>query len=1138
MKSLLKYVAAVALCVGLYMPDALALDAVPHGINIQGVLRNVGGEVVTGTYTMRFTIYDAVAGGNTLCQQSASISVTGGVFNTSVTCPATAFVNRTAAYLGIAVGSDAELARIPMTSVGFAIQAEHAEQADELLGPAPDLACTRPEGCVGATEVAFNYARSDTKGGPAIDVNCYGCVAGGAPGDIAAGSITSTNIGALEVKTGNIDAAAVTNAKLAGNSVYTGNIMDGQVGTLDLANNAVIGTKIASGAVGDTQLGVNWALGATKGGDAAGVTCNGCVDNNDLGVTYAAGVDASGLPMKNGAASGLNCVASPCVDAAEVTFGYAASATPGGAASNVACTDCIGSDEVQFNYAASASENGEASGLACTNCVGINDMGVNYADSASKGGPAKDLLCARTDGLPCVSTGEVDFNWATSATKGGPANNLDCVGCVASADIADGSVVNLDISGPITGSKITTATATDLGVVKIGSGIAITSGSITPDWNLVAAKSHVHDGYFENALDNLEIGDGKYITFLDPGDNPGSYQARLSESTGGSNNAAGVTLYLGTSTATPDASYFEIFAETNLTGRKHLFTAGGNAYHSGNLQFDGNLLCKAAGCVDSTHIVNESITGSDIDDGSITGADLASNLSITTTGRITADEVWAKRFVDSNASTWYVDPNLTSYLNSVRTNEVIYNTNPVYGLKNTGSGFALYTKTVDTGATGETLYMNGNTCAQIDMFNIADPLCGNKILTVHGVMHAKRMYDEDNGAYYVDPASHTRLNSLQTATAEIPRTGTSTNYISGATYAFNGAWYDANSTGYYVDPASTSIYNVIQANGFRTGSWPGDPSGGAGQFAGDGAQVYINPPASGAGDIYLRNEGANKVVFALESQVRTSLPSFRTNGQHLVINPAAGGDPNLYLNLDVGGANRLYGTTYAYSVVDLLSNTCVMDAGNTSLAYEIYSAYMSSHYMTVHQGLKVLGQGIYIEGSQYDKYGNYYPNWNNGIVVNNGRIIPAWDNSGTVGENSRRWSFMFSVNGVWTSERSTKKDIRYLNDRDMGAIGAAIQQIKPATWLYNEEVTKDQAGPDTNSMMVRNVPHIGAILDEMPALISNGGQYWFANDSVGFLLVASKYLDDKINRQNQTIRDLEDRIAVMEQVLVDAGLFQ
>ena len=91
--------------------------------------------------------------------------------------------------------------------------------------------------------------------------------------------------------------------------------------------------------------------------------------------------------------------------------------------------------------------------------------------------------------------------------------------------------------------------------------------------------------------------------------------------------------------------------------------------------------------------------------------------------------------------------------------------------------------------------------------------------------------------------------------------------------------------------------------------------------------------------------------------------------------------------------------------------------------------------------------------------------------------------------------------------------------------------------LYNHEVAAAEANESTDKMFIRNVPHIGLILDEMPEIITNGGDGWYANDSVGFLLVASKYLDDKINRQAETIRDLEDRIAIMEQAIADAGLF-
>ncbi len=1144
MKSLLKYLAAVALCVGLCMPDALAagFEAVPHSINVQGVLRNVGGEVVTGTYSMKFMIYDAVSGGSILCQNITSITVTGGVFNTVVPCPETAFINRTNAYLGISVGTDAELARIPLTSVGFAIQAEHAEKADELLGPATNVECT---GCIGASEVAFNYAASDRPGGPATEVNCSGCVSGGAPGDIAAGSITTNNIGAGQVQTGNLANDSVNNDILAENAVMTGSILDGQVTTPDLANGAVTTAKLGTNAVTEDKLGAPWARGTGPGGPAADLACttNGCVSHDEAGFNYALG------KTKGGDAAGLDCLASPCVDAGEVKFSWAAGAYAGGPATDVACTDCIGSGEVQFNYAASASENGPASNLACTGCVDDTDVFFNYAKSNSKGGDAIGLSC----GTACVSPGEVDFNFAASNAKGGPANNVACVGCVDSEKIADGSITDYDVGGPINGSKISTASTTDLGVVKIGSGILITNGAITPDYGLVAQKGHTHASYFTNGSDNLQIGDGKYIEFLDPDDNPGSYAARFTETTASNNGGAGVTLSLGATAAYPDNSYLEITATTGLTGRKHFFSAGGNAYHAGNLQFDGTLTCAAAGCVNSAHIVNNTITSSDILNGTITGSDLASNLSLTTTGTVTADTVWAKKFVDKDEAggNWFTDPYGTSVMNGIQFVDLLYKKNTSYGLKDNGTSVSLYASSIDAGAGGETLYIAKNVCGQIDVYGSA---CGANVMSVHGTLKAKALYDDDDNTYFVDPAAHTKIKTLETATSQLPATGTTTNYITGKTYAFDDIWYDNNANGYYVDPNNTSTFNVVIGTSFRTAAATlQDPSGGNGQLSGDGSSLFLIAPPNGAGDIYLRNQAANKLVFNLEGTVRTALPSIRTNGANLFINPAgaAAGDSNLYLNYDTGGANRLYGTTYANKLLDLGSETCQIDGGDTTGSggtiavggaptttgvgtrqYQVYSYYHSANRSHITEGLRVSGNGIYIEAN--DKGDGY----RDGIYVYNGRVAPRVDNTGTVGTSTHRWAYVWAVNPVLSSERSLKKNIRYLSDRDMSSIGAAIRQIKPATWLYNEEVGVDRASDkDFLNMRVRNVPHIGAVLDEMPDIITNGGEAWYANDSIGFLLVASKYLDDRITRQNLTIRDLEDRIAVMEQILVDAGLY-
>ena len=73
--------------------------------------------------------------------------------------------------------------------------------------------------------------------------------------------------------------------------------------------------------------------------------------------------------------------------------------------------------------------------------------------------------------------------------------------------------------------------------------------------------------------------------------------------------------------------------------------------------------------------------------------------------------------------------------------------------------------------------------------------------------------------------------------------------------------------------------------------------------------------------------------------------------------------------------------------------------------------------------------------------------------------------------------------------------------------------------------------------LYRTTPHWGLILDEMPAFLHHGGG-WGMNDSVGFLMVAAKYLEVENRNLKRQVADLEDRVALMEQVLVDAGLIR
>ncbi|MEY3015564.1 MAG: hypothetical protein RIT45_4299, partial [Pseudomonadota bacterium] len=132
------------------------------------------------------------------------VTVTGGRFayRIGTTKPLTAavFAALPQAWMGVAVANDPELPRQALASVPYALHAASAES----------LGC---KDCVGAQAAGFAYAGSATKGGPASDLACTGCVSvaelafdgdvdlggnslkaknGTFSGDVAAKSVTAT----------------------------------------------------------------------------------------------------------------------------------------------------------------------------------------------------------------------------------------------------------------------------------------------------------------------------------------------------------------------------------------------------------------------------------------------------------------------------------------------------------------------------------------------------------------------------------------------------------------------------------------------------------------------------------------------------------------------------------------------------------------------------------------------------------------------------------------------------------------------------------------------------------------------------------------------------------------------------------
>ena len=98
---------------------------VPDVISYQGRLTTTGGTPVPdGSYTVVFTIYDAVAGGTSKWTETQSVTTSGGLFSVplgSVAPISDTVFSGTTRYLGVKIGADPELTpRVALVSVPYA----------------------------------------------------------------------------------------------------------------------------------------------------------------------------------------------------------------------------------------------------------------------------------------------------------------------------------------------------------------------------------------------------------------------------------------------------------------------------------------------------------------------------------------------------------------------------------------------------------------------------------------------------------------------------------------------------------------------------------------------------------------------------------------------------------------------------------------------------------------------------------------------------------------------------------------------------------------------------------------------------------------------------------------------------------
>ncbi|TFG97656.1 MAG: hypothetical protein E4H13_10740, partial [Calditrichales bacterium] len=123
---------------GILLVNVFAQNNVPQIINYQGFITDKDGKSSSGDFIIKFSLYDRVAGGDPLWQETHNaVKVEGGMFNIalgSVDSTLNTYIQSGQRYLGIKVGNDPELSpRMRLASVPYSLKAEKSAHADSSM---------------------------------------------------------------------------------------------------------------------------------------------------------------------------------------------------------------------------------------------------------------------------------------------------------------------------------------------------------------------------------------------------------------------------------------------------------------------------------------------------------------------------------------------------------------------------------------------------------------------------------------------------------------------------------------------------------------------------------------------------------------------------------------------------------------------------------------------------------------------------------------------------------------------------------------------------------------------------------------------------------------------------------------------
>ncbi|MFC1637555.1 beta strand repeat-containing protein [Candidatus Margulisiibacteriota bacterium] len=628
---------SIYLMLGVFLFISQVSAAVPTKINYEGRLMDASGNALSGSYNMRFSLTSDSAGSNVVWgpESHSSVDVSNGLFSVylgSTTAITTAELTGATRYLKVEVAS-------PATST----------TNYETLTPSSQLA-----------SVAYAIIAEQANAvAPDINITTTGTVSAASfVGDGSALTGISSGVGDYSITTTKIATSAVTSEKLAGNiAVNTTGIVTASAYYGDGSNL----TGLPGG--GDINA-VTAGAGLTGGGTSGAVTLAVSFDATSIGLSA-----GSSLEVKDNGITSAKIQPNTIVGADLATD---IAITTSGSLSAVSVVGAhYGDGSSLSGITADSAAYAALAGTATTAASATTADSTAYAVLAGTATSAASATTADSTAYAALAGTATTAASATSATNAGYATLAGTATSAAYAPVSGTATTAASATSAdyavVSGTATTAASATtaDSTAYAALAGTATTAASATSAGYATLSGTATNSGYASLSGTATNAGyatlSGTASTAADVSDNTISAAKMQTDSV---TTEAIVDGTIAAADLAPDAAVLTLAeeAQTGLTGHIELkegsnilltqtgqtieiaaSTGGGTVTSVGSgtgltggpINISGSLSVAQYG-ITATLIATNAVTSEKIQDSAITGADLATDISISTTGTVTA----------------------------------------------------------------------------------------------------------------------------------------------------------------------------------------------------------------------------------------------------------------------------------------------------------------------------------------------------------------------------------------------------------------------------------------------------------------------------------------------------------------------